>query len=444
MDQSTWIPWSPDCLQDLRWWLQLPRLSQGVSLRQVSPDLDFWSDASDVGWGAHLGHHTASGLWSHVEVPLSINAKELLAVRRDLLHFQSSLVGKTVSVFCDNSTSVAYLRKEGGTRSPFLNSLAQGILRWSECRSPSVWLPSLFRGPSMSWRTLSRPHQLPHTEWFLNQDVFRSLRRLWPVQIDLFATSENRKMLDIFLSLPRSPCGRHGRLPPVLGQSTGLPLSSVVSHSQGSSEAKGILRNRAHSGGSVLAPEAMVSGPPPSVAGTSSGSSGAPRPIAPATVSAALPGSPQASPSCLETLRHFTRGAGFSSTVASQASLARRPSSCKVYQLKWQVYRSWCLSHGHSVSRPSLAKVTDFLCWLRSSKALCVSSIKGYRSMLSAVFRFHLPSLSSHPVIRDLLRSFCLTSAERQLRPPSWDLSGVLRYLNSSEFEPRLVLLCAL
>ena len=56
--------------------------------------------------------------------------------------------------------------------------------------------------------------------------------------------------------------------------------------------------------------------------------------------------------------------------------------------------------------------------------------------MLSEVFRFHLPSLSSHPVIRDLLRSFCLASAERQLRPPSWDLSGVLRYLNTSAFEP--------
>ena len=111
VDQSTRIPWSPDCLQDLQWWLQLPRLRQGVSLHQVSPDLDFWSNASDVGWGAHLGHLTASGLWSHVEVPLSINAKELLAVRRGLFHFQSYLVGKTVSVFCDNSTAVAYLCK---------------------------------------------------------------------------------------------------------------------------------------------------------------------------------------------------------------------------------------------------------------------------------------------------------------------------------------------
>ena len=302
-------------------------------------------------------------------------------------------------------------------------------------RSPSVWLPSLFRGPSMSWLTLSRPHQLPHT--VVPQ----------PGRVSIFTSSvaspdrlvchlRESPMFDIFLSLPRSPCGRHERLPPVLGRSTGLCLSSVVSHSQGSSEAQRISRNGAHPSGSVLAPAAMVSRPPPSVAGTSSSSSGAPRPIAPAAVSAALPGSPQASPSCLETLRRFTRAAGFSSTVASQASLARRPSSRKVYQLKWQVYHSWCHSHGHSVSRPYLAKVTDFIGWLRSSKALSVSSIKGYRSMLSAVFRFHLPFLSSHPVIRDLLRSFCLASAERQLRPPSWDLSWVLRYLNSSEFEP--------
>ena len=89
-----------------------------------------------------------------------------------------------------------------------------------------------------------------------------------------------------------------------------------------------------------------------------------------------------------------------------------------------------------TVSRPSLAKVADFLTWLRSSRRLGVSSIRGYRSMLSAVFRFHLPSLSSDPVLRDLLRSFKLSSAERILRPPAWDLAKVLRYLNSPHFEP--------
>ena len=66
--------------------------------------------------------------------------------------------------------------------------------------------------------------------------------------------------------------------------------------------------------------------------------------------------------------------------------------------------------------------------------------------MLSAVFRFHLPSLSSHPVLRDLLRSFRLSSAGRLLRPPAWDLSVVPRFLNSSAFEPlsQAAPLCAL
>ena len=332
LDQSTRIPWSQDCLRDLRWWLHLPCLSQGVSLRQVSPDLDFWSDASAVGWGAHLGHHTTSGLWSRDEVPLSINAKELLAVRRGLLHFQSSLVGKTVSVFCDNSTAVAYLRKEGGTRSPFLNSGAGdpplvGVARHpsgspvyfgvSQCPGGHSVSPS----PAASYRVVPQPGRV-----LIFKSSVASPDRL-------ICHLRESPMLDIFLSLPGPSGGGHGRVSLVLGRSPGLRLSSVVHHSQSSSEAQRISRNGAHLSGSVLAPEAMVSGPPPSVAGTSSGSSGAPRPHAPAAISPALPGSPQASSSCLETLRRFTRAAGFSSTVASQASLVRRPSLRKAYQL---------------------------------------------------------------------------------------------------------------
>ena len=243
-------------------------------------------------------------------------------------------------------------------------------------------------------------------------------------------------MFDLFLSLLGSSGGGHGRLPPVLGRSAGLRLSSICHHSQSPREAQGISGDGAHPSGSVLGAAPLVSGSPPAVAGPSGHPSGSSRPPAPASLSAPLPGSPQATPSCLETLRRFTKAAGFSSAVAEQSSLARRPSSHAAYQLRWSVYRSWCHSHGHSVSRPSLAKVADFLTWLRSSRRLGVSSIRGYRSMLSAVFRFHLPSLSSDPVLRDLLRSFKLSSAERILRPPAWDLANVLRYLNSPHFEP--------
>ena len=243
-------------------------------------------------------------------------------------------------------------------------------------------------------------------------------------------------MFCLFLSLPGSDGCGHRRLPPTLGRASGLRVSSVVCHSTSTGEAPCVSGDSAHPDSSLLASATVVSRPPSPVAGPSGCSASSSRPPVPASVSLPLPGSPQASTSCLETLRRFTRAAGFSSSVASQASLSRRPSSRKAYQLKWQVYRAWCHSHRHSVSRLTLAKVADFLCWLRSLKHLGVSSIKGYRSMLSAVFRFQLPSLSTHPVLRDLLRSFCLESAVRQLRPPAWDLTLVLRYLNTSTFEP--------
>ena len=56
--------------------------------------------------------------------------------------------------------------------------------------------------------------------------------------------------------------------------------------------------------------------------------------------------------------------------------------------------------------------------------------------MLSVVFKFHLPALSSHPVLRDLLRSFRISAPSYPIRPPSWDLSKVLRFLISGAFEP--------
>ena len=72
------VCWGPECRRDLEWWLVRSRLEEGVSLAQVSPNLDFWSD---VGWGAHLGNNIALGLWSPQDADLSINARELLGWR---------------------------------------------------------------------------------------------------------------------------------------------------------------------------------------------------------------------------------------------------------------------------------------------------------------------------------------------------------------------------
>ena len=120
----------------------------GVSLEQVSLQLELWSDASDVGWGAHLDEQVTSGLWAPEEGDLSINARELLAVERALRWFAPLLVCSSVAIFADNSTAISYLRNQGGTHSVFLNSIAQRILRWAE-DLPVVISPAIHHGETV-------------------------------------------------------------------------------------------------------------------------------------------------------------------------------------------------------------------------------------------------------------------------------------------------------
>ena len=243
-------------------------------------------------------------------------------------------------------------------------------------------------------------------------------------------------MFTIFFTVPQSECSGYGCSAPELGWVAGVCLSTLVSHSSCPQEAPVVLWGPTNHRSSLLASEAVVSRPSRPGGGWSGGSSSVQGPPASTTLPLSSSGSVRAVASCLETIQRFARARGFPKHVAQQAALARRPSLRAGYQTKWSVYRQWCHSEGHSVSRPSLSKVADFLFWHRRSKKLSVSSVLGYRSMLSAVFRTILPEISTSPIIRDLLRSFQVEAPSRSVRPPSWDLIKVLDYLRSPVFEP--------
>ena len=115
IDQTALVSWTPEIRLDLEWWLDRERLELGVALDQVSPQLGLWSDASGVGWGAHLGEEVASGLWSPEESDVSVNARELLAIERVLRCFALQIRNSSVAIFADNSTAFAYLRNRGNT-----------------------------------------------------------------------------------------------------------------------------------------------------------------------------------------------------------------------------------------------------------------------------------------------------------------------------------------
>ena len=59
------IPFPRDLRTGLAWWIEEDRLKKGVSLKQVSPDLQMLSDASRMSWGATLGHLRVRGAFTH-------------------------------------------------------------------------------------------------------------------------------------------------------------------------------------------------------------------------------------------------------------------------------------------------------------------------------------------------------------------------------------------
>ena len=243
-------------------------------------------------------------------------------------------------------------------------------------------------------------------------------------------------MLSIFFSVPRSERSGHGCSAPELEWVAGVCLSTLVAHSGRAQEVPVVLWSPSNHHSSVLASTALVSGPSGSGCGWSGGSASIKRSPTAATLPSSSSGSVRAVSSYLETIQRFARARGFSKHITKQSALARRASSRAGYQAKWSIYRRWCHAEGHSVSRPSLSKIADFLFWLRQSKKLSVSAVLGYCSMLSAVFRTVLPEIATSPVIQDLLRSFKVEAPCRSVRPPSWDLLKVLEYFRSPVFEP--------
>ena len=142
-------------------------------------------------------------------IPATVKAmvefiKTNLAVQLGLQAFEHLIVGMSVALFCDNTTTVAYLRRSGGTFSSALNSTAREVLLWAESRRIRL-LPQFIMGSSnVTADALSRPNQVIGSEWTLHHEVVDQLVHRWPAKIDLFATSLTAR-LPVYFSPASDP-----------------------------------------------------------------------------------------------------------------------------------------------------------------------------------------------------------------------------------------------
>ena len=334
LDDQFQVSWSPPCREDLLWWAGVARQREGVSLSLPIPDISFFSDASDVGWGALVGEHHASGFWFPLQAALSINLRELLAVQYGLLALEHRLVGRSVTLFCDNSTTVAYLRRSGGTFSSTLNATAREILLWAETNRVRL-LPQFIMGSSnVTADILSRPNQVIGSECTLHQEVVNHLVHKWPAVIDLFATSLIARLLVYFSPTSDSrAAGTDALLQPWDNlQAYAFPPIVIIRRVL----VKQVFEElRVDSHRSVLALEGLVPGPSRTVVRSSHSAATSKRSSKTASLPSLSSKSAYASADCMATIKRFARQAGFSSTVAGQLVFCRRQSTRLNYQARW-------------------------------------------------------------------------------------------------------------
>ena len=116
----------------------------------------------------------------------------------------------------------------------------------------------------------------------------------------------------------------------------------------------------------------------------------------------------------------------FSSEVAEHVSKARRDSTVKVYDAKWQIFRDWANQRKIDPIQLTPQIVADFLTFLFSVKKCQVSTIKGYRSTISNTLKYRSGyDFGSHPVLSELIKSFAKQRPVDRSLAPKWDLAFV-------------------
>lgn len=182
---------SSRAIDDIQWWLSYtPVLYKNIAFKHWH--LILTTDASMEGWGAVLNDTAANGRWSDSESNLHINVLELTAVFFGL----KSLIketGKNVKIFSDNGTTVSYVNKKGGVKSPQCLAVANSIWNWAESRDIYLFAAHIPGVHNQLADMYSRKFK-DNTEWELADKLFHKITDKWgQPSIDLFASRLNAK-----------------------------------------------------------------------------------------------------------------------------------------------------------------------------------------------------------------------------------------------------------
>ena len=424
-------------LQHLKWWLQEDLYRHGIPMKIDPPSHTIFTDASLSGWGAHVEPEGLlfHGLWTEDQSRLHINVLEMKAIFLSLTRAVHKVKNSTVLVSTDNTTVVAYIRHQGGTHSTDLSEEVWNILNL--CLAHNIQLlakhiPGRFNTLA-DW--MSRMDKPIPTEWPLNQEIANKIFQIMDFpSIDLFATRLNHRLPLYVSPIPDQKALSIDAIS--MDWHTHLCVSTVPSHSNCDKQSTDIpVQDSIDS--TSMARQIMVSRTPRSVGVTTgiSASNSKPASSDKGQNSASKPG--PSTTSGLGIVKQSLRDRQFSSDVAEHVSNARRDSTVKVYDAKWQIFRDWADQRKIDPIQATPQIVADFLTFLFSVKKCQVSTIRGYRSTISNTLKYRTGyHFGSHPVLSELIKSFVKQRPVDRSLAPKWDLAFVLSHMCKAPFEP--------
>ena len=201
-DYEATVSITKEARNKLQWWADhIHSLTKPIHL--PDPDVEIFTDASMIGWGARCGDTATGGQWAQAELA-HINQLELKAAFLAVQALCSSKNYQHVKIRSDNSTTVACINKCGSTK-PALNKLTYEFLSWANDKNMHVSASHIPGVENIDADRESRRVNVD-AEWMLDPSIFKRVCKELDFKptIDMFATRINNQ-LPVYVSWRPDP-----------------------------------------------------------------------------------------------------------------------------------------------------------------------------------------------------------------------------------------------
>ena len=185
-------PLSPWASADLQWRSSTDLSTFASPIHAPAITLTIATDASLLGWGAVCGPHRLGGRWHPHESTHHINWLEMKAVQLGLEALAATERYTAIRLEIDNTSTVAFLNRKGGTRSQPLCQLAQTIWQWALDRDLELIAVHVPGKENVDADFQSRHFQTSTSNWMMDPAIFHKLdKRFGPCRVNFFAARHN-------------------------------------------------------------------------------------------------------------------------------------------------------------------------------------------------------------------------------------------------------------